>query len=148
MRMESSVVVNRPIEEVWAFWNTFNLPRASRGFLGLRQTSPGPMALGSTLQGRVVILGFERRVELMVTEWDPPHSGTLSIEGAGIRSGLLSMTLEATAEGTRMVRTSEFEPRPVLKPLFWVLLPYFRRQAKATNQATKRLIEAEHTSGS
>jgi hypothetical protein len=146
--MESSVVINRPIEEVWAFWNTFNFPRASRGFLGLRQTSPGPMALGSTLQGRVVILGFERRVELMVTEWDPPHAGTLSIEGAGIRSGLLGMTLEATAEGTRMVRTSEFEPRPVLKPLFWVLRPYFTRQAKATNQATKRLIEAEHTSGS
>ena len=151
MRMESSVVVNRPIEEVWAYMtNPFNLPRrAARGggggrFLKLRQTSPGPIALGSTLQGRLVLLGFERRFEGTVTESDPPHAGAIafSVVGMGLRSFSLRLVLEATSDGTRVTRVSEFEPRPTLKPLWMILLLYLRRSSKARNQEIKRLIEA------
>src|SRR6266545_113299 len=120
MRMESSVVVNRPIDEVWAYMtNLFNLPRGGGGgrFLRVRQTSPGPVAVGSTFQGRLVLLGFERR-------------------------------LEATTDGTRVTRVSEFEPRPNLKPLWWILVLYLRRSSKARNHEIKRLIEAEHPGGS
>jgi uncharacterized protein YndB with AHSA1/START domain len=151
MRMESSVVVNRPIDEVWAFaTNPFNFPRAG-GFLGLRQTSPGPMALGSTLQGRAVFLGFERRITCTVTEFDPPHAlaFAFSVAGMGMRSYSMRGTLEATTDGTRMSRVAEFEPRPALKPLWWmILLLYLRRSSKARDQEIKRLIEAEHPSGS
>jgi hypothetical protein len=150
MRIESSVVVNRPIDEVWAIMtNLFNFPRAG-SFLAVRQTSPGPMALGSTLQGRVVFLGFEKRFEGTVTEFDPPHAlaFALSVAGMGMRSYTMRGTLEVTTDGTRMVRVSELEPRPTLKPLWWILRPYNRRLAKATNQKIKRLLEAEHTSGS
>jgi hypothetical protein len=153
MRMESSVVVNRPIDEVWAYMtNLFNLPRGGGGgrFLAVRQTSPGPVAVGSTLQGRLVLLGFERRFEGTCTEWDPPHAGAiaLSVVGMGWRSGSLRLALEATAEGTRISRVTEFEPRPTLKPLWMILLLYLRRSSKARNQEIKRLIEAEHTSES
>jgi carbon monoxide dehydrogenase subunit G len=152
MRMETSVVVNRPIEEVWAFGtDPFNFPRAGRGFLGLRQTSPGPMALGSTLQGRVRFLGLERRIEVIVTRWEPPHAGELAISGnfLGIRSMSLRARLEATTDGTRMTRVTEFEPRPILKPLWRILVLYWRmRVAKETNREIKRLLEAEQTSES
>jgi hypothetical protein len=157
MRMESSVVVNRPIDEVWAYMsNLFNLPRrAARGggggrFLGVRQTSPGPVAVGSTFQGRLVVLGFERRFEGTCTEWDPPHAAAiaLSVVGMGLRSFSLRLVLEATTDGTRVTRVSEFEPRPTLKPLWMIFLLYLRRSSKPRNQEIKRLIEAEHPSGS
>jgi hypothetical protein len=153
MHMESSVVVNRPIDEVWAYMtNLFNFPRGGGGgrFLRVRQTSPGPIALGSTLQGRLVVLGFERRFEGTVTESDPPHAGAiaLSVVGMGLRSASLRLVLEATTDGTRVTRVSEFEPRPNLKPLWMILLLYLRRSSKARNQEIKRLIEAEHPSGS
>jgi hypothetical protein len=155
MRMESSLVVNRPIDEVWAYMtNPFNLARrGARGggggrFLGVRQTSPGPMALGSTFQGRLVLLGFERRFEGTCTEWDPPHAAAiaLSVVGMGLRSGSLRLVLEATTDGTMITRVSEFEPRPNLKPLWMILLLYLRRSSKARNQEIKRLIEAEKRS--
>lgn len=79
MRTETTVVVNRPIEEVWAFlMDPFNLPRVGGSWLGARWTSPGPPGLGSTYQGRVAILGFETRISGAIAEWDPPHSAALS----------------------------------------------------------------------
>jgi carbon monoxide dehydrogenase subunit G len=150
MRVESSVVVNRPIEEIWAFMaNPFNLPRATR-FLRVRETSPGPMGLGSTLQGRVVFLGSEKRIELAVTEWDPPDAVAFAISGVGMgmRSSSLRSTLEATTDGTRVVTVWQLEPRPTLKPLWWILLPYIRRRMQGTDQKMKRRLEAEHGGGS
>ncbi len=151
VRAESSVVVNRPIDEIWAFGtNFFNYPRTG-GFLRLRQTSPGPMALGSTFQGRVRFLGLESRIEGTVTEWDPPHAlaFAISVAGMGLQSFTTRLTAERTTDGTRISRVTELEPRPTLKPLWWILLPYLRhRRMKATDQQIKRVLEAEHPSGS
>lgn len=144
MRHESSLVVNRPIEEAWAFMtDPFNLPRF-RGstWPGFRWTSPGPIGLGTTYQGRAVILGFEGQVSGVVTEWDPPHTITVSGRGLGMQSVFFRETHEATAEGTKVVRVLEFEPRPALKPLFWLLAPLFRRRLDAEMQKLKRLLEA------
>jgi hypothetical protein len=65
MRFEDTVMIDRTPEEVWAFYTDwFNAPRIRGGdMLGLRQTSPGPMGIGSTLQGRRVLLGFEMRID-------------------------------------------------------------------------------------
>jgi hypothetical protein len=53
-------LINRPIDEVWAYLTDwFNTPgMGGYAALGLRQTSPGPTGVGSTLQGRNVFLGF------------------------------------------------------------------------------------------
>ncbi len=143
MRHESSVAVNRPIAEVWAFLtDPFNIPRFGSMTLGVRWTSPGPIGPGTTYEGRVVILGFETRVSGTVTEWDPPHAVALLGGGMGFRSVSFRETHEATAEGTKIVRVLEWEPRPALKPLFWILVPLFRRRADAMMQDLKRLLEA------
>ena len=150
MRAQTSVVVNRPIEEIWAFMaNPFNLPRATR-LLRARETSPGPLAVGSTLEGRSVFLGSEKRFELTVTEWDPPHAVMFAMSGMGmgVRSASLRSTLETISDGTRIVTVIELEPRPTVKLLWWILLPYIRHRMQGTDQKMKRRLEAEQTSGS
>jgi carbon monoxide dehydrogenase subunit G len=145
MRTETTVVVNRPIDEVWAFlMDPFNRPRVGGSWLGARWTSPGPPGLGSTYQGRVAILGFETRISGAIAEWDPPHNVALSMTGAGIRSGSLRGTLEATADGTKVVRVSELEPRPALKLFWWIVSPLVRRRSHLADQNMKRLLEAGH----
>jgi hypothetical protein len=109
------------------------------------------MALGSTFQGRVRFLGLESRIEGTVTEWDPPHvlAFAISVAGMGLQSFTTRLTAERTTDGTRISRVTELEPRPTLKPLWWILLPYLRhRRMKATDQQIKRVLEAEHPSGS
>lgn len=143
MRYESSVVVNRPIEEVWAFMtDPFNLPRIGSGTLGVRVTAPGPIGVGTTGHMRVVIFGLEARVGGAITEWDPPHAVAFSVKGAGLRSFSLRATLESTADGTKVVRVLEYEPRPAFKLFWWIALPFLRRSAHAHNQNFKRLLES------
>ena len=143
MRYEASVVVNRPIEEVWAFLtHPFNIPRFSRWTLGLRQHPPGPMGPGTTWEGRTVFLGSERRITGVVTEWDPPHAVSWSMMMPGIKSGSQRYSLEPTGEGARVVAVFEAEGKPLWKLLWPIVAPFVRRQADATLRDIKRLLES------
>jgi len=145
MHLEESVVVDRPIDEVWAFLtDLFNAPRVwGRRLLGLRQTSPGSPGVGSTLQGRMVILGFETRVNLVVTEWDPPH--LLAFSGALRPLGpiVARWAIEPVGSGTKMVRSAEFEPRGLLKFVLPLLAPFMRRGMRAASKNMKQFIEGK-----
>lgn len=144
MRYETSVTISRPIEDVWEFiLDPFNMPRWNPNWLAIRPTSPAPFGLGSTFQARMAILGFEARARGEIVEWEPPRAVSFTIHIGRIASGLLRGRLEATEAGTRMVRVTELEPRPVLKPLFWIASPLFRRRADAYNQTAKRALEDE-----
>jgi len=143
-RFENSILINRPPEEVWAFMtDMFNAPRMRPGFLGWRQTSPGPLGVGSTMQGRAVILGMEARLNARFVEWDPPHGWVVTIFGRPFRS-IDRVTLERIGNTTRISRSSEFEPHPVLKLLLWPLYPTLvRRQQRAVFENAKRLLESQ-----
>lgn len=137
-------MIDRPIDEVWGFLTDwFNTPRiGGYAALGLRQTSPGPMGVGSTLRGRNVILGFETRLNHRITEWDPPHTFADTIEGRPFRSLSQRGTLEAIGDGTRLVVTTEFELRPALKLLWPFLGRFVRRKMRAGIHQMKRVLES------
>lgn len=138
-------MIDRSIDEVWAYLTDFfNAPRMSgSGIIGLRQTSPGPLGVGSTLQGRRVILGFETRNNFQVTEWNPPHALATTAEGRPFRSLVSRATLEATGDGTRLVMSSVFELQPAMKLLWPVIGPFLRRRLRAGFVHSKALIEAK-----
>ncbi|HEY8953635.1 MAG TPA: SRPBCC family protein [Candidatus Dormibacteraeota bacterium] len=142
---DESIVINRPPAEVWAYLTDFfNAPRVSgSGIIGLRQTSPGALGVGSTLQGRRVVLGFETRNEFQITEWDPPHVLATTAAGRPFRSLVSRMTLEATSDGTRMVMRTQFELQPALKLLWPFMGPIIRRRMHASYARSKALIEAK-----
>jgi carbon monoxide dehydrogenase subunit G len=143
MRIETTIVIKRPIDEVWAFLlDPFNRPRASDAWLAVRQTSPGQTGLGSTYQGRIMMLGFEKRIVGEITEWNPPHTVTLSAKVAGLR-GFLRGRLEAVADGTRVTRVTELESRPATRILWWILGPWWARKARAADQRMRQLLESD-----
>jgi hypothetical protein len=142
--IEDSIAIDRPIDEVWAYLTDwFNAPRVSgSGIIGLRQTSPGPLAVGSTLQGRRVVLGFETRNDFLVTEWDPPRVMTSTATGRPFRSLVSRITLEPTATGTRMASVTDFELQPAMKLIWPIMGPFVRRRLRASGARAKMLIEA------
>lgn len=141
---EDSIVVDRPIEEVWAYLTDFfNAPRMSgSGIIGLRQTSSGPLGVGSILQGRRVVLGFETTNTFEITEWDPPHAFTGITQGPPFRSGVTRLALESTADGTLFHMSSDFELRPAMKLVWPFMGPVIRRRMNASFARGKALIEA------
>ena len=143
-RWDDTVVIDRPIEEVWEFLTDwFNTPRlGGYSALGLRQTSPGPLGVGSTLQGRNVILGFETRMNHRFTEWNPPHSFSDTMEGRPFRSLVQRGTFESTGAGTKIVVTTEFELRPALKLIWPIVAPFARRKMSAGLRQMKEVMES------
>ena len=141
---EDTLVINRPIDEVWAYLTDwFNTPRmGGYAALGLRQTSPGPTGVGSTLQGRNVFLGFETRLNHTITEWDPPYAFADTMEGRPFRSLSQRGTLESIGDGTRLVISTEFELRPGLRLLWPLLRPFVKRKMRTGVQGLKRLLES------
>jgi ligand-binding SRPBCC domain-containing protein len=142
---EHTVEIDRPIDVVWAYMTDwFNTPRmGGYAALGLRQTSPGPLGLGSTLEGRNVILGFETRLRHTVTEWDPPHSMVDTMQGRPFRSLSQRATAESVGDGTRLVVWTDFELKPALK-VFWPLMrPFVSRKMRSGVHGLKRLLESE-----
>lgn len=65
MRFEKSVVIARPVEDVWTFLtNPDNVRRFSLSGSELRQSSPGPLGVGSTMQSHRLVLGrFDIRLQ-------------------------------------------------------------------------------------
>jgi ligand-binding SRPBCC domain-containing protein len=140
-----SVEIDRPIDEVWAYMTDwFNTPRmGGYAALGLRQTSPGPLGVGSTLQGRNVLLGFETRLNHTVTEWDPPHVYADTMEARPFRSMSQRATLEALGDKTRLTVTTDFDLRPAMKLIWPFVQPFVRRKMSAGIQRLPRLLEGK-----
>lgn len=143
-RFEDSIVINRPAEEVWAYFiDFFNAPRLSgSGIIGLRQSSPGPLRVGATLQGRRVVLGFETRNTFHITEWDPPHAFSVTVEGRPFRSNTTRLTLETVADGTLFHELVDFQLQRGLKLLWPFVGPIITRRIRSSFARSKAMIEA------
>jgi len=142
---DARIVIDRPIDEVWAeVVDFFNAPRLGRaeGLLAIRQTSPGPLGVGSTYSERRLILGFETRLTARVTEWDPPHSATATMEGRPFRSFVSRFTLKAVADGTEVSDSREIELVPALKLLWPIFGPVIRRRGRVALRNMKTTLEA------
>ncbi|MEK6191486.1 MAG: SRPBCC family protein [Chloroflexota bacterium] len=140
---DESIVINRPVDQVIAFaTDWFNGPRDG-SVLAFRQTSPGLPGVGTTLEGRMVILGFETRFTTRIIEWDLPHAVTFASAGGPFRSLVLRVTLESRADGTEMVESREMDLQPALKLLGPLVVPFWRRRTKTAQKNFKRLVEAQ-----
>jgi uncharacterized protein YndB with AHSA1/START domain len=140
---ESQVTIRRPVEDVWAFMSDlFNMPRMRGRTLAARNVSPGPIGLGTVVDMRTVMLGFETHTSFTVIEWDPPRAVVASLSGPLLRSGRMTIELTATSEGTRRVTTLDVELSPG-GILLWPLLgPLLRRSQARVDRTAKALLEA------
>jgi carbon monoxide dehydrogenase subunit G len=102
VRVEQSIEIARPIEEVFAFLTPFeNLPRWEAGILEAGQTTPGPLAVGA--RGRDVrhFMGKPTETVYEVMDYAPPtHFAVRSV--AGPTPVTASYTFAASASGTRV----------------------------------------------
>jgi len=141
---QNSVVIDRPADEIWAvFLDLFSAPTLPGSSMSVRQTSAGPMGLGTVMVARRVILGFETRLTERVTEWDPPHALTVKMEGRPFRSMVERVTLESVPGGTRLDETLDMELTPALRLLWPLIGPTQRRQRAQNIRDLKTKLESE-----
>jgi len=141
-RIETSIVINRPLEEVFAFTTDLeNQPKYQPRLLEAKKTSEGPIGVGTTWRLVGKVLGQRMEFEQQCIEYEPnrkfvgrPRSGPFPLEER--------RTYEQVQGGTRFNLTFDFQPRAFMKlaePLFVSML---KRQAEADLANLKNLMEA------
>ena len=137
-----SVTVNRPVEEVWAFIGTFeNTTRWSRGVLAARQTSGGPLGVGSTLQTVVRAFGRRRTADYLVTEYEPGRAFAFEVT-SGPMTSRARYSIEPAGAGTRLTASGEVQPTGSYRLLAPLLVRIVERHSQADLVNVKRILEA------
>ena len=137
---QNTVMVRRPIEEVFGFLSDFeNVPRWNYAIVETRKVSQGPVGVGTIYhQVRSVPRQSEERFE--VTAYNPPRH--LEIRGQlGPFPSRLSYALDAIAEGTRVTNSVELELRGPGRLLGGVAVPRVRDAVAANLRKLKELLE-------
>jgi uncharacterized protein YndB with AHSA1/START domain len=145
MRIEISVVINRPVQEVWDFFADLrNSPHWTRSGSEIRQTSPGALGVGATLESRKLVLGrFDIKSQaLVVTKYEPPNLVWYTSEVALLGSIGGGFAFERVEQGTRLTRTTEGEFGGILGFLGPVLLGFLRSSQQIELRNIKRLVES------
>jgi uncharacterized membrane protein len=143
VKVETSVVINRPIGEVFEFVvNPESGPQWESWLLEARKTSRGPMGVGATWQEVRQFLG--RRIESTneVTEYEPNKrfwfksaSGPFPVEGG--------YTFEPIEGGTRVTVTGQGDTGGFFKLADPIVARMVKRQIEADSANLKEFLEAQ-----
>jgi uncharacterized membrane protein len=143
IKVENSVVISRPVDEVFEFVsNIENLPQWAGPVLEAKQTSDGPIRVGTKQTQVAQFLG--RRIETSheVTEYEPNKklstkttSGPLPME--------MHCILEPAEEGTRVSLEGNVEAGGFFKLAEPIVGRMLKRQTTSDAANLKDLLEAQ-----
>ena len=124
------VVIDRPIEDVFAFFSNFeNSPLWGRTIKTVKD-SDGPISVGTRFREEAKIMGRTMKHESEVTEFDPPKRFFYSNRFENGISEQARFTFESVEGGTRMNPAADVEMKGVpqmLAPLFSLVMKTFVR---------------------
>ena len=128
IRVEGSVVIDRPVEQVWKFLTSVeNASKWDTGILEARQTSAGPVGVGTTVEALSESRGKRQIMNVKVTEYDPRKRVAWTVDDPRMGTGKSIYSFESADRGTRLSKVSEIE----LKGFFKMLTPILRRRFTA-----------------
>ena len=148
VRVENSVVINQPIEEVFAFLsNAENDPVWQAQIQEAKVTSDGPIGVGSTIAQKAHFLGRGIEIEAEITEYERNRkfawkstSGPIPSEGQNI--------FETTGEGqTKFTIVADLDIGGFFKLAEPLVARSARRQTEANLANLKDILEADADRG-
>jgi uncharacterized protein YndB with AHSA1/START domain len=140
MRFTNTIAIERPPAEVFAVLARFeNLPRWNHAIGETRQTSPGPVGVGSRYE-QVRTQPTPSTETFEVTGFEPDRS--LSIRGTfGPFPGRATYALEPLGKGTRLTNAVELEPTGLLGLVAPLATARVKAAVAANLGALKRILE-------
>ncbi len=144
LEVEHSIVINRPVEQVWNYLTDFeNTPSWDIGVLETRQTSEGPAGLGTTFQNIGPFLGRNAVREYRVTEYIPNKKVAVRLTNPDkfIQQAEVAYTFEPAENGTDLTFKGGIEFRGLFKLLQPILLQRAKKDGQGDLENLKRLLE-------
>jgi uncharacterized protein YndB with AHSA1/START domain len=140
-RVEASVVINRPVDEVFAYViDVTNWPHWT-GFPEAEQTSEGPLGVGTTCRGVSEFMGRRDEWTSEVTAYEPSKRVEQKIIW-GPMSMEQTLTFEALEGGTRYTQVGEGETGGIFKVAAPIVNRTMRKQLEGSLAKLKEILEA------
>jgi uncharacterized membrane protein len=141
-RIEHTVIINRPVEEVFAFMEqAANMPKWAEKVVEAEQTSPGPVGLDTTCRVVNQAMGQTFEQTFVVTEYERNR-----IYAAKTTSGPIDMSMKYTIEpmdgGTKLHVVTEGEMTGIMSMVGPVIKRMAENQIKTDHDNLKRLLES------
>lgn len=144
MRVEANALINRPVEEVFAFsTDVRNLALWAGPVTEANQTSEGPPGVGATSTRTTELLGRRFESDYEITEYQPTSRYSARTTSGPVP---IAETLRFDAEGDATLVTigGEIEPAGFFKLAEPVLTRIVKRQIENDIMTLKDLLEARN----
>ena len=142
-RLMTSVVINRPIEEVFAFMTDFeNMSQWMSELVEAKQTSEGPVGVGTTASAVATPLGRRAESTQEVAEYEPNSTFAWKSTSGPVASED-SYRFESVEGGTKVTRVVEAEMAGFFRLAEPLVVRMMRRQFEANFANLKDLLEAQ-----
>ena len=143
VREEHSVMIERPIEEVFAFTaDPSNDALWLSTTLEAEQTSEGAVDVGTTFRNTTKFLGRRFDTSYELTEYEPPHKQCYEVITGPI-PGVVCYLLESAGDGsTRLTQNFEAEVGGFFRLAEPLVARAIRRQMQADMATLRDVLEA------
>lgn len=148
IKVEESIVIKRPIEEVFAFLaDQTNAPRWQSGLLEVRRTTDGPLGIGTKHTAVRKFMGrrVEASNEYVVYEPNKEVTFTGTANSADFKHSYIT---ESTAEGTKVTSKMEMESKGLFGLAEPLITPSLRREFVASLGELKDMLESRAVAAS
>jgi uncharacterized protein YndB with AHSA1/START domain len=142
VRADASILVERPIEEVFAYLTDLEcVPEWQTNVLFLQLDVPGRLRVGARLIELRKFLGRKVESVVEVTEYDPPHRYTTRVQSGPIPFEISNVFSEAEG-GTRIDAAVEGEPGRFFGLVEWRVVKAVERELWNSLATLKDILEA------
>lgn len=143
IHVKHSVLIHRPVEMVWVFMSDItNATRWDRGIVEARQTSPGPLGVGATLETVKLWFGQRRRLTYRIVEWEANRVIAFEAHGGPFERAIGRYSMVPTESGAQLTGDMQAWPRGI----FRLLGPLIAHMGASDNRAdlanVQRILEA------
>ncbi|MEE8375286.1 MAG: SRPBCC family protein [Acidimicrobiia bacterium] len=143
MRLEASAVIDRPVEEVFAFSTDIgNLALWAGPVTEATQTSEGSLGVGTTSTRVTQLLGRRFESDYEVTEYQP-NSRYVAKTTSGPVPIVETLSFEGSDGGTKVTIAGELETTGFFKLAEPILARLTKRQVENDVATLKDLLEAQ-----
>jgi uncharacterized protein YndB with AHSA1/START domain len=143
VKVEASVMIDRPVEEVWEFiTDPSKVPMWDTSISEVRQTSTGPLGVGSTCEFKEKMMNST--ILMRITEYEPNRKFSfLHISGAA-KGSILTYSVETIEGKTKLTEDHSLELSGFYKLLgLFITSSRMRREIVASLGNAKRILESE-----
>jgi uncharacterized membrane protein len=142
-RLEHSVVINRPIEQVFEYvTNIENAPKWKSRLLEIKRTSEGPVGVGTTQTSVGQFLMWRPQTNVEITEYAPNRKVGFKTTSGPV-SAMGEFTFESVEGGTRVTLVSGMKPTGFLKLVGPILARWPQSHLETEFAKLKELLEAQ-----